>query len=65
MDSGRCHQLAKSLLKSSHCHYKGEFTWIVAVAISWPGQHYRVSLATIKEPLHGQWPWPLAIVRSA
>ncbi len=58
MDSGHDHQLAKSVLGSSHCHYKGVFTWTMAVAISWPGQQNRAVRATIKDNLHEQWPWP-------
>jgi hypothetical protein len=30
---------AKSVLGSSHCHYKGVFTWTVAVTISRPSQY--------------------------
>ncbi len=51
---------AKSVLGSSHCHYKGIFTWTAAVTIIRPSQHWRVAMATIKEGLHGQWPWPSA-----
>ncbi len=53
MDNGRGHQLAKSVLGSSYCHCKGVFTWTVAVAISWPGLHNTVAMATIKVSLHG------------
>jgi hypothetical protein len=45
MDSGRGHQLAKSANKS-HGHYKGDLTWAMAVAISWPGQHNREAMDT-------------------
>ncbi len=49
MDNGHGHQLAKSAKQSSSGHYKGGFTWTMAVAISWPGQHQGVAIATIKE----------------
>jgi hypothetical protein len=60
MDSDRGHQLALSAKKSSHYHFTGAFTWTVAVAISWPGQHNRVAMDTkgaghcIEDTVHGQ-----------
>ncbi len=41
--------------------YTGVFTWTAAVAISWPGQQNRAAMATLKETLHGQWPWPSSV----
>jgi hypothetical protein len=49
-----------SKIQSSNDHYKGDFTWTMAMAISWPSQQNRAAVATIKEALHGQWPWPSA-----